>query len=712
MIKKGDLLLEIGAEELPAKSLGMLISALSQGLEKQLRDAGFEYSDVRRYATPRRLAIWIQQLQAMQPSRTVERKGPPWSAAFDAQGHPTKVGEGFARSCGVAIDQLQRQETPQGVWVVYRYEDPGKPLSELLPSMIQEAVAGIPAMQMMRWGAHNEFFIRPVHWAVLVYDGKLIHADILGVTTGNVTHGHRVYHPEPLRLSQAADYESLLYTKGKVIADCYARREYIRQQVIAVAAEWQGHVVIDEMLLEEVTGLVEWPVALLASFEHRFLEIPKDVLVSVMQHHQKCFPVTDGRGNLLPHFVTVSNIESQDVRQVIVGNERVMRARLSDAAFFYQTDRKNLLTHYLVGLKEMVFQRQLGSLYDKSQRIATLAQRIAESFPTISIDPEEAKRAGVLCKADLLTAMVGEFPELQGIMGYYYALAEGENEAVALAIRDHYLPRSATDELPETLLGAVLALADRLDTLVGLFGIHQPPTSEKDPFALRRAALGVLRILIYKKLGLNLRTLLEFTIENYARDLPNAQLLDQVHDFIIERLRAWYQEQGITSDTFDAVLAREKSVPLDIDYRVRAVQTFRQLSEGAALAAADKRVKNILVKSANLHALEVQNPRELVNNIDLTLLELPAEKYLYQELAKKTAGHDKKLLEDDYTERLLELASLREPVDDFFDTVMVMVDDEKVRNNRLTLLTALHQLFLEIADISLLQEKSSEVSYS
>lgn len=691
MTTKHDLLFEIGTEELPPKDLCRLMNALKDNLAASLQEAGLSFQAVHAFAAPRRLAVRVEQLADMQPNRFIERKGPALNAAFAADGKPTKACEGFARSCGVTVEQLKQVETAQGAWVVYQYEEQGKAAAELLPEMLQTALLQLPVTKTMRWGNHATAFIRPIHWLVLLYGGQVIDATILGIKTSNKTRGHRFHCPQELTITKPAEYEIILAQQGKVIADFAKRQAIILQGIHQLAAAQNGTAVIEPALLDEVTALVEWPVPLLAGFEQQFLAVPKEALISAMQGHQKCFAVVDKEQKLLPYFITVSNIESRDPQQVIIGNERVMRARLSDADFFYQTDLKSTLASRCEGLKNVTFQAKLGTVFAKTQRIAALAEFIARSLK--QCDAVAAKRAGELCKADLLSAMVGEFPELQGIMGNYYARHDGESEKVATAIQEHYLPRSANDILPASLEGCAVALADRLDTLVGLFGINQPPTGDKDPFGLRRAALGILKIIHQAGLDLSLAELLTHAAAGYGQTLANPAAVAQTQEFILERLRGLYQEQGIAADSLMAVLAVQNDNPRDIDYRVKAVQHFRQLPEAAALAAANKRVSNILAKLIHI-------PTEVKE----ALFELAQEKQLYQLIRQyqQTSQQDQRNAEA-YTQQLQQLARLQHPIDAFFDQVMVMVDNPALQNNRLALLNAMRNLFLQVADISLLQ---------
>lgn len=670
-MQKQNFLFEIGCEELPPKSLKTLSEALTNNIKQGLQKAGFEFGDVRSYATPRRLAVAIDDLSAQQPDQNIERKGPAVNA-------PTAAMEGFLRSNNITADQVVEENGR----VVYRFTEKGKSITELMPEIVSKAVADLPIPKPMRWSDKDIQFIRPVHWAVMLYGNEIIPATILGLATGNKTYGHRFHHPEAIELKNPNEYEAKL-ENAFVIADFEKRKD----RIINLIKEKNETPILDTALLDEVTSIVEWPVALIGSFNEEFLKVPKEALIAAMQDHQKCFPIQEA-GSLLPHFITISNIESKDEKVVIHGNERVINARLSDAKFFYETDCKQTLTERSETLKTVVFQAKLGTLHEKSERIAKLAKFIAEK---IDANPELAERAGLLCKADLVSNMVNEFPELQGIMGYYYALNDKEDEAVAVAIRDQYLiPLPANLNNPTS---QAVALADRIDTLVGIFGIHQAPTGDKDPFGLRRAAITVLKILIEKKLSLNLIELINEAHENYQHPLINKDTEKQVHQFILERLSGLYQDTDITTDTLNAVLTVANQAPYDIHIRINALQKFRALPEAAALAEANKRASNLLNKSG-LAELFSNNALE---KIDINLFNHESERQLYNSL--KVINISNK----DYLESLTQLATLQKPVASFFDNVMVMDEDEKLRNNRLALLAALRQLFLQIADISLLQ---------
>ena len=685
-----DFLVELGTEELPPKALKPLSDAFTRGIAKGLEDAGVEFGKVEAFAAPRRLAVRIRDLADAQPDKAVEKRGPAVKAAFDDAGNPTRALTGFATSLGITPDQLDTMETDKGAWVVYRTVEKGKAIVELLPELVEQSLAALPIPKRMRWGAHRTEFVRPVHWLIMQFGDKVIDTPIMGLTPGNKTRGHRFHCPKELIVPTPGDYEVVLKQEGYVLADFAERREQIRKGVAELAEkEAGGKAVINEDLLDEVTALNEWPVPLMGRFEERFLDVPAEALISSMEEHQKYFHVVAADGEMLPLFITVANIESKDPAQVISGNEKVIRPRLADAAFFYDTDRKSRLEDRIDALKPIVFQDKLGSIYDKSVRVAALAKKIADA---IDSDPALAERAAMLAKTDLVTEMVLEFTDLQGIMGQYYAANDGEHEDVAKALNEQYMPRFAGDDLPSTLTGCAVAIADRIDSLVGLFGINQPPSGTRDPFGLRRASLGVLRIIIERELPLDLQTLCEWAEENFTV-LTEQNTASTVVDYMLERFRAHYDEQGISAEVYLAVHARRPTRPLDFDRRVKAVEAFRQLPEAQALAGANKRVSNILTK---------QGGDSIGETVDNSLLQDTAE----QTLAEQVEAQADKVMplfeQGDYASALSSLASLRAPVDNFFDEVMVMADDEAVRNNRLALLNRLRNLFLRVADISLL----------
>ncbi|WP_444945904.1 glycine--tRNA ligase subunit beta [Microbulbifer sp. VTAC004] len=686
-----DFLVELGTEELPPKALHKLMSAFADGITQGLKGAELSFGEVKAYAAPRRLAVAVFGLADKQQDKQIEKLGPAVKAAFDKEGKPSKAAEGFARSNGVTIEELGRKETDKGERLAFISEQKGAETESLLAGIVEKALAQLPIPKRMRWGARREEFVRPVHWLVMLFGNKVVNGEVLGLKAGNISRGHRFHCNRELEIHSAHDYGQVLREPGYVMADFAERREAIRAQVIAEANNVNGEAVIDDDLLDEVTALVEWPVALTGRFEERFLEVPAEALISSMKEHQKYFHVVDEDGQLLPFFITVSNIESQDAAQVIHGNERVIRPRLADAAFFFETDKKTSLESRREKLRQIVFQQHLGSVYDKTERVSALARTIAEKTGS---NGDWAERAGRLCKSDLVTEMVFEFADMQGIAGYYYAENDGEPLDVAKAMYEQYMPKFAGDELPVSDTGTVIALADRLDTLVGIFGIGQPPSGSRDPFALRRASLGIIRILVEKRLDLDLRELLELARDNYPRTALGEydKVVEQTLQYVLERFRARYEDQGIAAEVFMSVAARKLSRPLDIDNRVHAVNAFSQLPESGALAAANKRVSNILAK------LDGAVP----SNVDEALLQEEAERALFA--AVQVARTEVEPLYSDalFAEGLAGLAGLRETVDNFFDHVMVMSDDEQLRNNRLALLAQLRALFLEVADISLL----------
>ncbi|EON92061.1 glycyl-tRNA ligase subunit beta [Marinobacter lipolyticus SM19] len=689
-----DFLVELGTEELPPKALKPLSDAFTAGIAKGLEDAGIAFGKLESFAAPRRLAVRVRDLADAQPDKSVEKRGPAVKAAFDDAGNPTRALTGFATSLGVTPDQLDTLETDKGAWVVYRSVEKGRPTVELMPELVEQSLAGLPIPKRMRWGAYRTEFVRPVHWAIMLFGNKVVDAPIMGLTPGNKTRGHRFHCPKSLIVPTPGDYEVVLKQEGYVIADFAERREQIRAGVTTLAEkEAGGKAVIDEELLDEVTALNEWPVPLMGRFEERFLEVPAEALVSSMKEHQKYFHVVAADGEIMPLFITVANLDSKDPSQVISGNEKVIRPRLADAAFFYETDRKSRLEDRIEQLKPIVFQEKLGSIYDKSVRVAALARKIADA---IGSDPALAERAAMLAKTDLVTEMVLEFTDLQGIMGQYYATNDGEPEDVAKALNEQYMPRFAGDDLPTTLTGCAVAIADRLDSLVGLFGINQPPSGTRDPFALRRASLGVLRIIIERELPLDLQTCCQWAEENFTV-LTKKDTADTVVDYMLERFRAHYEEQGIGAEVYLSVHARRPTKPLDFDRRVKAVEAFRQLPEALALAGANKRVSNILTK---------QGGDAIGENVDKSLLQDQAEQALAEQISQQADTVLPLFEKGDYAAALTSLASLREPVDTFFDEVMVMAEDEAIRDNRLAMLNQLRNLFLRVADISLLPTAS------
>ncbi|MDK9561666.1 glycine--tRNA ligase subunit beta [Gallibacterium anatis] len=682
-------LAEIGTEELPPKALKKLAVAFADNFTAELNNAGLTFDKVEWFAAPRRLAVKVLGLITEQTSKTIEKRGPAVSVAFDADGKPTKAAEGWARGCGITVDQAQRLTTDKGEWLYYQMVEPGKETKALLLDLVSNALAKLPIPKPMRWGDKNEQFIRPVHTVTLLFGDELIDGEILGVKSGRTIRGHRFLGQQEFTIDNADQYPQLLEEKGSVIADFEQRKAIIRQDAEKAAAKVGGVADIEEDLLDEVTSLVEFPVVMTAKFEERFLAVPAEALVYTMKGDQKYFPIYDQNGKLLPNFIFVSNINPQDQSSVIEGNEKVVRPRLSDAEFFFKTDLKQRLEDNLPRLKTVLFQQQLGTLFDKTERIEKLSGEIAAQ---IGADVAKAERAGLLSKCDLMTNMVFEFTDTQGVMGMHYARHDGEDEEVAVALNEQYMPRFAGDELPRSLVASSVALADKFDTLVGIFGIGQHPKGDKDPFALRRAALGVLRIIVEKNLPLDLVDLAQRAAALYGDKLSNANVVEDVVDFILGRFRAWYQEEGIAVDVIQAVLACRPTKPADFDARVKAVNHFRTLDAAQALAAANKRVQNILSKVDGA----------LPENIDLSLCREPQEINLAERVLELQRELQPLFEKGDYQTALSRLADLRESVDSFFDNVMVNAEDEKLRQNRLALLKNLRDLFFKVADISLL----------
>ncbi|MEY4588520.1 MAG: glycyl-tRNA ligase subunit beta [Pseudomonadota bacterium] len=681
---------ELGTEELPPKALLSLQEAFAQHINDALAQAGISFNELKAFASPRRLALRIEGIAAETPRQAVTHWGPPAKMAKDDSGAPSKAALAFADKLGVGFEQLQVANDGKIDKLSFQAEIGGEPVQSLMAGFVANALAALPIPKRMRWGASRNEFVRPALWLVMLWDNQILPAEILGIKSSNQTRGHRIHAPNPITLSDARRYEVQLKDEGFVLADFAARRALVADLVKAEASKLAGHAVIDADLLDEVTALVEWPVALAGRFEERFLQVPAEALISSMKEHQKYFHLVDAQGALMPYFITLANLASLDPAQVIAGNEKVIRPRLSDAAFFFTTDCQTRLDVQRDKLKTVMFQAQLGSLFDKSERLAHLAGVMAD---LLGWDVSLAQRAGELSKADLTSKMVYEFAEMQGIAGYYYALNDGEALDVALAIKEQYLPRFAGDELPESHTGCLLALADRLDTLVGIFGIGQIPTGSKDPFALRRASVGALRILIEKRLDLDLKVLLQSAIEGFKS--LRADTLETALAYVLERLASVYSDQGISPEVYQAVSAKNLSNPLDIHHRIQAVAAFSQLPQAASLAAANKRVSNILAKL----------PEAPEDKINPALLQLPAEQALAAALNKAQAEVGPLLQDGEYQTALTQLAVLQAPVDGFFADVMVMADDLALRNNRLALLQQLRDLFWQVADISCLVVK-------
>jgi len=686
---KADLVFEIGTEELPPKALKKLSVALGASVEKQLQEAKLTYAKLRVLATPRRLAFVIEQLVCAQAEQSIERRGPAWQAAFDAEGKATKAALGFAKSCGVAVERLGTIKTNKGKWLAYQLQQAGQTVPQLLPEMIKKALSLLPIPKRMRWGASNLEFVRPVHWVLLLFGGEVIACEILGQTAGKVTYGHRFHAPAAITIDTPMAYVSSL-ADAKVMVDFDQRRAAIKTQIESAARDVSGSAVVDPELLDEVTGLVEYPNVIVGDFAPAFLDLPKEVLVSSMKKHQKYFHIVDANGQLMAHFITVSNIKSSQPEIIKQGNERVIRPRLEDAVFFWNQDKKQSLAERIPSLKSILFQKSLGTLYDRSQRIKHIALGIGQQH---QLEAALITRAGDLCKTDLMTDMVGEFPELQGIMGRYYALESGETAAIAEAIDAHYLPRYSGDALPASRLGQCLALADRMDLLVGIFSLGQKPTGDKDPFGLRRAAIGVIRILIEKKVSVALDQMLDLAISQMPDEIKDASVKAGVLAYLLERLRGYYAEQKISVDIFDAVAVCQTQDLGDLNDRMAAVVAFKALPEASSLAAANKRVSNILRKTEEVFPAEVDTDQ---------LIE-PAERALYDALKAQQTAVAPRLQKHEYTQALSDMAQLNTVIDAFFKDVMVMVEETALRHNRLALLQQMSQLFLNIADVSKLQ---------
>ena len=683
-------LAEIGTEELPPKALKKLATAFAENVEAELNQAGLSFDKVEWFAAPRRLAVKVLGLATSQPSKEVEKRGPAVSAAFDAEGKPTKAAEGWAKGCGISVEQAERIATDKGEWLVHRAVIEGQPTKNLLVGMISNALAKLPIPKTMRWGDKTEQFVRPVHTVTLLLGDELIEGEILGIASGTTIRGHRFLGEREFQISHADQYPALLKEKGSVVADFNERKALILAKAQEKATALGGVADIEEDLLDEVTSLVEYPNVLAAKFEERFLAVPAEALVYTMKGDQKYFPIYDKEGKLLPHFIFVSNINPEDPSKIIEGNEKVVRPRLTDAEFFFKTDLKQRLEDQLPRLETVLFQQQLGTLRDKTARIEQLAGEIAKQ---IGADETKAKRAGLLSKCDLMTNMVFEFTDTQGVMGMHYARHDGEDEEVAVALNEQYMPRFAGDELPKSLVASSVALADKFDTLTGIFGIGQAPKGSADPFALRRAALGALRIIVEKNLPLDLSDLVATSAKLFGDKLTNSNVVEEVVDFMLGRFRAWYQDEGIAVDVIQAVLARRPTRPADFDARVRAVSHFRTLDSAEALAAANKRVSNILAKVEG----------EISSEIDRTLLVEAEEKALAEQVIALQAELAPLFEKGEYQTALDRLAGLREVVDNFFDKVMVNAEDPKLRQNRQAILNNLRNLFLQVADISLLQ---------
>ncbi|MES9950391.1 MAG: glycine--tRNA ligase subunit beta [Candidatus Thiodiazotropha sp.] len=690
MVDQAHLLFELGTEELPPKALKQLSASLTENFALGLEQANLGHAEIERYATPRRLALLIRDCAVRQPDREIDRRGPAIKAAFDEAGNPTKAAEGFARSCKTTVDQLQRLETDKGEWLSYRIHETGKPALDLLPEIATQALNKLPIPKRMRWGDSEAQFVRPVHWLTFIHGEQVVPCEILDAKADRLTYGHRFHHPEAITIYNPEDYSSVLQDLGYVIPGFEERREKIHSLVEKSATEVDATADFDPELLDEVTALNEWPVAISASFEERFLEVPQEALVATMKGNQKYFPLFNSDGELMNQFVTIANIESPKPKIIREGNERVIRPRLADAMFFWQQDGKIRLEDHLQSLKKVVFQNKLGSMYEKSERVADLAKQISSH---IQGNPDLAQRAGLLSRCDLMTHMVGEFPTMQGVMGRYQALRDGEDPELAQALDEFYMPRFSGDQLPQTKTGIAISLAEKLDTLIGIFGIGLKPTGDKDPFALRRTALGALRIIREHSLTLDLRELLGAVSQSMSGKLTEKAVENEVYQFMMDRLRGIYIDDGVSVDLFHAVAEVEPGNLADFDRRINAMNDFSKLPEAESLSAANKRIRNILKKSEE----------KLAQRADPALFQDDAERTLANKLDELTPQAQPLFERGEYTQGLKILAGLKQPVDHFFDQVMVMTDDMTVRNNRLTLLKQLEGLFLSVADISRLQ---------
>ncbi len=698
MAERRDLLVELGTEELPPRALKTLRDALRDRLEDGLREAGLEPGEATAYASPRRLAVRVAEVRTEQPERVVERRGPAVAAAFDEDGQPTRAALGFARSCDVSVDQLERMHTDKGEWLAYRARQPGRAAAAVIPEVVERTLVQLPVPKRMRWGAEPYAFVRPVHWLVLLFGEAVVDMTVFGVRSGRCTRGHRFHAPEPLTIRSPDSYARQLREEGFVVADFDERRREIESQTATEAARLGGEAVLDDALLDEVTALVEWPVAIVGSFEERFLEVPPEALISSMQGHQRYFPVRDAAGRLMPRFITIANLASRDPAEVARGNERVIRPRLADADFFWHRDRRIPLSERIDSLKEIVFQQKLGSLYDKAVRVAALSRGLAPGF---GVAPDTAEQAAFLARCDLLTEMVGEFPELQGIMGRYYAEHDGVGKGIPRALQEQYQPRFGGDSIPSTAAGQLLAVAERVDTLVGIFAIGEAPTGEKDPFALRRAGLGLMRILVEGERSVALLELLDVAASHLPADIGAEAAVESVFAFCLDRLKAYYLDQGFAPELFEAVRAARRvdedgdlvpvDDPLDFDRRLRACAAFQRMEAASSLAAANKRVHNLLRRSEVKTVPDTPDPGQFIQE---------EERALYA-VIQPLAGTVAELTRAGrYRAALEQLAHAREPVDAFFDGVMVMADETSVRENRLALLKQLSILFSSVADLS------------
>ena len=673
-MKTHDFLLELGTEELPPKLLLKLSNSLRDNFEQELNKLNLNFNNTKAFATPRRLAITISELQSKQQDQVIEKKGPSTQS-------PEMAINGFAKSCGVSVDELEKKELAGKEYFFYSKEEPGQSIKDLLPSIIEKSIKDIPITRSMKWGDSDYSFVRPVHWLVVMLDKDVVNANIMGLKSGRESKGLR-FHDLNLKFSHANEYENLMSQKAQILVDFNKRKELIRDQILSVAKTNNAEVVIDESLLDEVCALVEYPRAFSGSFDKKFLDIPQEAIISAMKSHQKYFHLVDSKEKLLPLFISVANIESSNIQAIIDGNERVIHPRLADSEFFWNQDKAIKLEERLAGLDSVMFMKSLGSMGQKAKRIEKLSSNISD---LAGFDKEIAQRAGLLSKTDLLSEMVGEFADLQGIMGGYYALNDGESKEVSVAIREHYQPRFAGDSLPSTDAGIAVSLADKMDTLTGIYGIGQGPTGSKDPYALRRTALGMLRILLEAKIELNLKSLIDFSLSLHLKEVDR-KCAGDIYNFMMDRLKAYYRDANIDTNIYEAVLAVSPDSPLDFHYRIDALNEFTQSADSKSLIEANKRIANILKDSD-----------EKLEELNSNMLLEDSEKILYkatESLTKELSGSK------NYKEIMKSLLNLKDSIDSFFDNVMVNAEDDKVKSSRLALIRRVRHLFLSVADIS------------
>ena len=682
-----ELLLEIGTEEIPAGFIPQALIDLESLAKKELEASRIDFNGIKTLGTPRRLVLVIESVSEKQRDEETKKIGPSKQSAFDEKGNPTKAAIGFAKSQSVPVESLTMIQTEKGEYVCAVKKEPGRPTSEILSSLLPKCIFSIPFQKSMRWADVPIRFARPIHWILALFGGEVIPFEVGNIRSGNITYGHRFMHPDYFPVK---DFQSYLQKarEASVIVDPAERKKRIEDEMIREGAKVSGRVLKDEELLNEVNFLVEYPVALCGTFDNKFLSLPKEILVHSMKEHQRYFPLVDDHGRLFPHFVCISNIDPINREVVVKGNEKVLRARLSDAAFFFEDDLKTPLEKRLEQLKKVVFQAKLGTSYQKVMRFKQLALWMTErTDPTLR---EVVERASLLCKADLVTGMVGEFPKLQGIVGREYARLSGEKPEVAEAIYEHYLPGFAGDRLPSSPIGDIVSIADKMDTIVGCFGVGLVPTGTADPFGLRRQALGIIRIILEKKYPISLRGLIEESEKQLKEKMerPVGKVKEEVLDFFRVRYQNFLLDKGYPFDVTEAVISNSFGELLDIQHRIDALRTAREWKDFGSIVIGFKRAMNILKGLTS--TMEI-NP---------SLFSEPVEKNLYQSFLKARENISRFLSQKDYETALLEMTQMKKPIDDFFDGVMVMVEDEAIRNNRLALLDEIGKVFLRIADFS------------